>query len=173
MVLADNSNQSNKWQVWVMMRSGIPRAMALALIWWIITEGNVASWFVGIPVIVASTVTSMIFIRTVSSKLCIVGIVRFLFFFLIQSIIGGVDVARRAFYLRVPLSPFLFNYSFRLAPGISRVFMANTISLLPGTLSAELHDDSVTVHGIDETINLEVKLQILEEHVAYLFGQRL
>ena len=82
-------------------------------------------------------------------------------------------MARRAIYPSLPLAPFLFNYSFRLPPGLSRVFMANTISLLPGTLSAELYEDSVTVHGLDETINLKLKLETLEEHVAYLFGQKL
>ena len=157
----------------MVLRSVTPQVVCFAILWCIITEGAISSWVIGIPVVITASITSLVLIPTIRYRLGVVGMFRFFCFFLLQSFIGGLDVARRAIHPRLPLAPFLFNYSFRLPPGFSRVFMVNTISLLPGTLSAELYEDSVTVHGLDETINLKLKLETLEERVAYLFGQKL
>ena len=53
---------------------------------------------------------------------------------------GGVYVAWRAFDPRMPITPELIEYPLRLPPGLPRVILVNMVSLLPGTLSAELGD---------------------------------
>ena len=47
--------------------------------------------------------------------------------------------------------------------------MANTVSLLPGTLSAELNDDYLRVHVLDHTGTFALELRVIEEHVANVF----
>ncbi len=173
MILTHNSNQPHSRKAWMVLRSGTPRAICFAILWWIITKGDISSWVIGIPVVLTATVASLVLIPIIRFRLSVTGTFRFFCFFLLQSFIGGLDVARRAIHPRLSLEPFLFNYSFCLPTGLSRVVMVNTISLLPGTLSAELYEDSVTVHVLDETKNLKLKLEILEEHVAYLFRQKL
>jgi multicomponent Na+:H+ antiporter subunit E len=51
--------------------------------------------------------------------------------------------------------------------------MANTVSLLPGTLSAELDEAHLRVHVLDETGAFAAELQVVEAHVAQLFGLNL
>jgi multicomponent Na+:H+ antiporter subunit E len=51
--------------------------------------------------------------------------------------------------------------------------MANTVSLLPGTLSAELDEHCLRVHVLDQTGAFALELSVLEERVADLFGLRL
>jgi len=79
-------------------------------------------------------------------------------------------VARRALHPRLPISPGLLDYRWRLPPGLPRVFMANTVSLLPGTLSVELDDAHLRVHVLDETGAFTAELQVVEVYVARLFG---
>ena len=60
-----------------------------------------------------------------------------------------------------------------MPPGLPRVFMANTVSLLPGTLSAELDEEHLHVHVLDQTGDLTSELAVMESRVTRLFGLNL
>ena len=51
--------------------------------------------------------------------------------------------------------------------------MANTVTLLPGTLSARLHDDALEVHVLNASADLPDMLGKVERRVADVFGQQL
>ena len=154
--------------VMIHLRTGWLRAVLFALLWWILTDGAMGSWLVGVPVVLFATLVSVVLLPPFSWSLT--GIARFVPFFLWHSLRGGVDVARRALHPRLPISPGLFDYRFRLPPGLPRVFMANTVSLLPGTLSAELDEEHLRVHVLDETRAFAEELKVLETQVAGVFG---
>ena len=147
------------------------RIVLFALLWWILTEGAMNSWLVGAPVVVFAVLASGALLPAVSWSLS--GIVRFVPFFLWRSLYGGVDVARRALHPRLPISPGLLTIRWRLPPGLPRVFMANTVSLLPGTLSAELDEEHLRVHVLDQTGAFASELTVIEARVARLFGLNL
>ncbi|MEA2094975.1 MAG: Na+/H+ antiporter subunit E [Pseudomonadota bacterium] len=147
------------------------RTVLFALLWWILTEGAINSWLVGVPVVVFAVLASGTLLPAVSWSLS--GIVRFVPFFLWRSLYGGVDVARRALHPRLPISPGLFDHRWRLPPGLPRVFMANTVSLLPGTLSTELDEEHLCVHILDHTGDFASELTLIEARVAQLFGLNL
>jgi multicomponent Na+:H+ antiporter subunit E len=144
------------------------RTILFALLWWILTEGAMNSWLVGAPVVVFAVLASGALLPGVFWSLS--GIVRFVPFFLWRSLNGGVDVARRALHPRLPISPGLFDHRWRLPPGLPRVLMANTVSLLPGTLSAELDEEHLRVHVLDYTGAFVSELITIEARVAQLFG---
>ena len=144
------------------------RAVVFALLWWILTAGAMSSWLIGAPVVLCAVLASGALLPGVSWSMS--GLVRFVPFFLWRSLYGGVDVARRALHPRLPISPGLLDYRWRLPPGLPRVFMANTVSLLPGTLSAELDEAYLRVHVLDETGAFASELQVVEARVAKLFG---
>jgi len=98
------------------------------------------------------------------------GLARFVPFFLFQSLRGGLDVACRTFHPRLPLNPSLVRYPLRLEQSPAQVFMANVVSLLPGTLSADLEGSVLTVHALDIGLPVTEQLQTLESRVARLFG---
>lgn len=153
------------------LQTGLLRAVFFALVWWILTDGAMDSWLVGAPVVMVATLVSVLLLPPFSWSLT--GIVRFVPFFVWHSLQGGVDVARRALHPLLPISPWLFDYRFQLPPGPPRIFMANTVSLLPGTLSAELHKECLRVHVLDETSAFVEELQVLEKQVAGVFGLEL
>jgi len=126
------------------------------------------SWRVGVPVVLFATLISVLLLPPFSWSLT--GIVRFVPFFLWRSLYGGMDVARRALHPRLPISPGMIDHRWRLPPGLPRVFMANTVSLLPGTLSAELDDEGLRVHVLDRTGEFASELTMIEARVAGLFG---
>jgi multicomponent Na+:H+ antiporter subunit E len=90
-------------------------------------------------------------------------------FFLWHSLKGGVDVAWRAFHPRLPITPELIEYPLRLPPGLPRVILVNTVSLLPGTLSAELGGQVLKVHVLDSLGDFLAELETLEQRVGCMF----
>lgn len=155
----------------IRLRAGWLRAVLFALMWWILTDGAMDSWLVGVPVVLFATLVSVVLLPPFFWSLT--GIIRFVPFFLWRSLYGGVDVARRALHPQLPISPAMVDYRWRLPPGLPRVFMANTVSLLPGTLSAELNEEHLRVHVLDQTGAFVSELTIIEGRVARLFGVNL
>ncbi|HEB93256.1 MAG TPA: cation transporter [Gammaproteobacteria bacterium] len=148
--------------------NGCLRAVLFALVWWIFTDGAMDSWWVGVPVILFATLVSKVLLPPYFWSLT--GIIRFVPFFLWRSLYGGVDVARRALHPRLPISPGLFCYPWRLPPGLPRIFMANVVSLLPGTLSTQLGEHCLQVHVLDERKDCLSELETVEQRVAVMFG---
>jgi len=92
--------------------------------------------------------------------------VRFMGFFLKASLISGFDVVRRALHPKMRLHPDLIDYPLSLSTESARIFMADAISLLPGTLSADLDGSRLTIHVLDRNMPVHAELEALEERVA-------
>jgi len=145
----------------------LSRGLLFSLIWWILTDGAVVSWVIGVPAVLLAVAASVALV----SPMPVVWseILRFVPFFLWHSLLGGMDVARRAFQPAMPIDPDLVAYPLRLPPGLSQVFMANTVSLLPGTLSAELEQNVLKVHVLDRRKDFLAEFNAVEQRVARIF----
>jgi multicomponent Na+:H+ antiporter subunit E len=150
------------------IRNTILRAILFALIWWILTDGAVNSWWVGIPVVLLATWVSILLLPAASFSL--IGMIRFVPFFLWQSLRGGIDVAKRALHPKLPISPVFITHRWQLPLNRSRIFMANTVSLLPGTLSTKLDETHLYVHVLDKNSSFHKELDRVEKRVADVFG---
>lgn len=147
---------------------GIKIAVLLALAWAVLTQGS--GWGFGAAAVVIATVATFLFAPPLPSSLKPVGLVRFSLFFLSESVRAGIDVALRALHPKLPLNPGWVHYKLRLPPGSPQILFINAISLLPGTLTADLNDDIVTIHTLLAAAETEPELQSLENRVADLFG---
>ena len=98
-------------------------------------------------------------------------IVGFFAYFAWISTVGGLDVARRAFRRRPPLAPELIAFFLALEKDTpAAAFFAGIMSLVPGTLCADIEGEQLTIHVIDrDQANLE-RLRDLERRVAHLFS---
>jgi multicomponent Na+:H+ antiporter subunit E len=156
----------------IFWRRGVPLLLLYLLLWWVLTGGDRHSWLIGsLAVGLALLVSLSIPTPQATPRFSPAGLLRFILYFLGQSIRGGSDVAYRAFSPRLPLDPALLDYPLQLPPGSARIFLLNTVSLLPGTLSADLIDDTLRVHLLDQ--QRDPQLQQLEQRVAGLFSLRL
>ena len=145
----------------------VSRALLFSLLWWALTDGTAGSWWIGAPAVAGAVIISV----TLVPPLGLVWreVMGFVPFFLWHSLKGGVDVAWRAFHPRLPITPELIEYPLRLPPGPPRVILVNTVSLLPGTLSAELGVEVLKVHVLDSLGDFLAELEALEQRVGCMF----
>jgi len=143
---------------------------ALALLWGALNGGDGRSWMVGAPVIVVAAWLSGRLAPRQHIRLALLRALRFAGFFLIESVRGGFDVARRAFNPRLPLNPGIVCYPLRLPAGGARWFFCCVISLLPGTAVVKIDDRQICVHELDLKPAAGDELRALEERVARVFA---
>lgn len=167
------------------------RTLFAAFVWWVLVEGEGGGWLLATLVPVGAVFVSLRLVPVIPWRVHPIGLLRFVPFFIAQSMAGGIDVARRALDPRLPVAPGFMVYPVRLPPGAARLFLTGTISLLPGTLSVQLlpggredehggeeagdgaKEARIRVHLLDSAASSEAKLRRLEERVADLFGVRL
>ena len=149
------------------------RTAALMTIWVIAAEGDLGAIAAGLPVAIAGATLSVALSPGTFSSISLPGAARFVRFFAIQSVLGGIDVALRALRPSLPLDPAIVRYPLRLREEWPRVLFVNTISMLPGTLSSRLEDAAVEVHVLDCSRPVVSELAAVEERIADLFGATL
>ena len=103
------------------------------------------------------------------NTLRILVLVRYLPFFLYKSFVSGVDVMFRVLHPRLPIDPGLVDFPLTIPHQAGRIFLANSISLLPGTLSVRLNDQFLIIHVLDKGLPVLTTIQDLERRVAALY----
>jgi multicomponent Na+:H+ antiporter subunit E len=143
------------------------RILIFLLIWWVITDGALASWWIGLPAVLLAVIISVILVPTTTINWY--ELFKFIPYFIIRSFVGGVDVAMRALHPKLPIVPALIEYPLRLPIGLPQVFFINMVSLLPGTLIADSHGDTLEVHILDETSGFIDEIRSVEQSIAKIF----
>jgi len=147
----------------------ISRGIQYSILWWILTDGNLTSWWIGAPAVLFAVIASGVLFPP-ATELRWLEIMKFIPFFLLRSLLGGIDVARRTFPPNLPIAPNLIEYPLRLPPGLPQVVMVNIASLLPGTLIAELDQSVLKVHVLDSQKDFLTELALVEQRLARMFG---
>lgn len=145
------------------------RFLLFSAVWLVLTGSDLASWVVGLPAVFLATGVSLAVSPSSSPTLSFIGVCSFIPFFIRQSALSGIDVMRRALSRQLAVNPGLVSYTTFLPEGSARIFFVNTISLLPGTLSANIQEDKVTVHTIDRNLSIWANMQNLELRIAILW----
>jgi multicomponent Na+:H+ antiporter subunit E len=143
--------------------------VALAMLWWLLTDGSPAAWVVGVPAVVGATWAAWSLGAGGLGTLSLRGLLLFMPLFLVESLRGGVDVARRTLTPRMRLKPGFVRYRTGLQRPAARMFFANCVCLLPGTLASDLEGDRIELHLLDSALDPEPEMQRLEKAVARLY----
>jgi multicomponent Na+:H+ antiporter subunit E len=151
------------------LRAAALRALGFAVLWWVLTEGRGGGWFLAVGSVAAATAASLALLPERRGR-SPAGLLRFAAFFLAQAVLGGVDVARRALHPRLPIRPGFSEYRLRVRGETARALLLNTVSLVPGTLSARLRGDRLLVHALDSSVAVEGKIAEIEERLAAALG---
>lgn len=152
----------------LLSRRGALRFLFYSLVWGMLTGFDSASWILGFPTVLLAVWVSLRLSPPSGCSLSLAGLCSFIPFFLRQSALSGIDVMRRTLSPRLLVNPGLVFYTTYLPQGFARIFFVNTISLLPGTLSADLTDNRVTIHTIDRELPIWANIQNLELRIAVL-----
>ena len=146
------------------------RFFFMSILWLGLTGGEWRSWLVGLPVVLVSTWLSLKLSPASYWRWGFKGLLPFCWYFTVQSILSGWDIALRALQTKCRIQPGTIPYALRLPPGPSQLFFCAIVSLLPGTLVTSIEDSTALVHVLDTSIEQEASLRELEERIAQLFA---
>jgi len=140
----------------------------LALMW--LALNGTDRWLVGTLVALAGAGLAAWLAVNRPRPMAPLRVVPFVGFFLVGSLRGGIDVAWRALHPSLPIEPQFRRFALDLPHGQPRTLMVSVLSLMPGTLSAELEDDGTTlvVHAL--TASAMASVTTLHVQVRRLFG---
>jgi multicomponent Na+:H+ antiporter subunit E len=145
------------------------RLALFSVLWWVLAVGNLSEPALAVVSILAATLTSMALWPSGAWRWRTSGLARFVPWFLWMSVLGGWDVARRAFDPKLPLDPGFVHVTLQVRSGPARVFLVWVLSLIPGTVASRLEKDRLTIHVIDRHQWTDETVRELEAHVMHLF----
>ena len=98
----------------------------------------------------------------------------YLVVFIWECIKANLDVAYRVIHPRMPIKPGIVKVKTNLKSDVARTFLANTITMTPGTLSVDVDGDELYIHWIyvrDETVEGATKYIVgrFERFLAKVF----
>lgn len=146
------------------------RILLLAVVWLVLTDGDPSGWLFGAVLV---PLVAWVWYRVFPVSVHRVRLTRvpgFLGWFCWQSLIAGLDVARRLLSPALPVQPGFRCFRLSFAEGGPRWLLANCLSLLPGTLSVTLEGDLLELHCLDVGTDLQRDVQAAANRVAGLFG---
>ncbi|WP_462321478.1 Na+/H+ antiporter subunit E [Halochromatium sp.] len=150
------------------------RLLVFALLWWLLTTGQQAAVLFGAPFVFAAALLSTLSrfrahpTTDALHPVAPLALLRLIAFFLWNSLLGGIDVALRAFRRPLPLTPDLIDYPLRLPPGPATVLMSGLVSLMPGTL-AVICEGHLRVHVLDRRGHWHRDLERLEQRIGAVY----
>jgi multicomponent Na+:H+ antiporter subunit E len=126
----------------------------------------------GVVTALAATWASLRLLPPTGRRPKLLAVLRLLGRLASQSVLAGLDVARRALDPRLPLRPGLVLFPTALAPGTTRSVFLALESLLPGTLPAGLHPSgAILVHCLDVDAPVESQMARDESTLLAAFDQ--
>lgn len=96
------------------------------------------------------------------------AVVRFFPFFLLTALRGGWDVARRVFLPTVPIDPGFITIERDLDQRRTLVLVW-IISLLPGTASSVITENTIIVHVLDKKLPVVQEIEELKNRINGIF----
>ncbi len=151
-----------------MNRPGVAlvRALLYFAIWLIVDQSaKPANLFFGVLAALAATWVSLRLLPPATGRVRLGVLLTLLPRFLWQSLVAGVDVARRAFSPRLPLAPGFVDYPVGLPRGSARNAFELISSLMPGSVAAGGTETEVEYHCLDTS--QPVVEQLAAEERAY------
>jgi multicomponent Na+:H+ antiporter subunit E len=151
----------------VVSRPAIIRAAGFFALWTILTGSNPADLVAGVVAAWVATWASLHLMPPGAGRVRPARLAGLGLRFLHQSVVAGVDVARRALDPRLPLRCGLVRYRTGLPPGSPRHAFTTLMSLLPGTVPTGIdRDGALLIHCLD--VEQPVAAQLAEQEGLFV-----
>ena len=147
-------------------RALVVRALLYFALWIVVDQSaRPANLVVGLLASAAATWASLKLLPPASGRVRLGLLLLLLPRFLWQSLVAGIDVARRAFAPRLRLQPGFVDYPVGLPRGAARNAFELIASLMPGSLASGETPDTIQFHCLDT--RQPVVEQLAAEERAY------
>lgn len=149
------------------------RTAIFAALWVVLTGGSVAALPYGAAAALAAGGLSLRLYPAELPGVQAWRVARFLPRFLVQGVLGGLDVARRAIDPRLPISPGWVSVPLTSRHEAANVLLGGVVSILPGTLAAGPGDGMMEVHVLHLPGFTPADLSADERRILDLFDRRI
>lgn len=146
------------------------RILLLAVVWLVLTDGDPSGWLFGVVLVPLVALVWHRLFPVSEHRIRLSRVPLFLVWFGRQSLVAGLDVARRLLTPGLPVQPGFRSFRLQFARGGPRWLLANCLSLLPGTLSVTLDGDRLELHCLDTGADVHGDVHTAALRVAGLFG---
>ena len=84
-------------------------------------------------------------------------------------VMANVQVAYLVLHPKMPIDPVLLLFDTRMKKDISRVTLANSITLTPGTVTVDLKDENYIIHTLKPPLAEELVNAVMQNKVAKVY----
>jgi len=138
---------------------------------WLLLSGHYTPLMLGLGVLsvllVVLLVTRVHLIDREIQPVLIKPSVLFYWVWLSREIIkSNIDVTRRILSPRMPISPNIFTVRANQKTDLGRVTYANSITLVPGTVTVDVDEDVFTVHALTQAAAADLKRGEMDRRVC-------
>ena len=136
--------------LWSKARAGTVRALLFFALWLVVDQSaKPANLLFGVVATAGATWASLWLLPPDTGRVRLATLLWLLPRFLWNSLVAGVDVARRAFSPSLPLNPGFVDYPVELPRGSARNAFELISSLLPGSVPTGETDAAIEYHCLD------------------------
>lgn len=148
-------------------RVALIRALCFFTLWIILMPSAKAGDLIcGLIATLVATYMSVRLLPPAAGQVRLGALIVFVPHFLVQSLLAGIDVARRALHPRLPLQPGIVVYRVGFPPGLARNEFAIITSLLPGSVPIDETEDGLVYHCLDVTQPIAEQMADEERRLA-------
>jgi multicomponent Na+:H+ antiporter subunit E len=145
---------------------------------WIFWSGKFDAFHLALGVISCALVTFMshdLYVkREKFYSRILIEVVRFFKYIpwlLYQIVLSNIHVAYLVLSPGMPIDPKIIRYKTRLKSDLSLVTFANSITLTPGTITADISEGEYYVHILSQKFADDLMTGEMEDKVAYIFDE--
>jgi multicomponent Na+:H+ antiporter subunit E len=138
----------------------------LWLVWWLLND----AWLAGLAAALLAATCGALLAPGLTYRWRPLRLLGFVLFFIRESLRGGVDVAWRALHPQLPIAPGWVRHPLWLPAGQPRTLFVALVSLVPGTLCAEVDVQAGVLHVHVLTRTIDDGLAELQARVGTVFG---
>ncbi len=168
---------------WHKRLNSVTLQFVILFAFWLLLSGHFEAKYIIIGLVSAGLVTFItndLFhsalrygdVREIKTRLVLLQLWRFLLYLpwlLSRIIMANIQVAYLVLHPRMPIEPVLFLFGTRMRKGISRVTLANSITLTPGTITVSLEDDRYIIHTLRPPLAQELASAVMQNKVAKVY----
>ena len=145
---------------------------------WILWSGKFDAFHLSLGVISCALVTFMSHDLYIKSNKLSPKIIKEAFRFikyvpwlLYQIILSNIHVASLVLSPNMPIDPTIIRYKTRLKTDNALVTFANSITLTPGTITADISEGEFIVHALSKKVADDLMSGEMEDKIAYIFEE--
>jgi multicomponent Na+:H+ antiporter subunit E len=145
---------------------------------WVIWSGKFDAFHLALGVIscliVTYTTHNLLFRRTRFSSKDITEVIRlftYIPWLIYQIVLANIHVASLVLNPKMPIDPRMIKFKTKLKKDISLTTFANSITLTPGTITADIIDGEFYVHALNKKVADDLLSGEMEKRIAHVFSE--